>query len=208
MSAFLTIAIIHALAVMSPGPDFILVTKNTLETSKRAGLFTAMGLGLGILVHVSYSLLGIGLLISKSIVLFNTIKWIGAAYLIYIGWGALTHRSKAGEASEKEHRSKQQVSPLAAIRMGFLCNVLNPKASLFFLALFTQVIRPDTPLPVQIAYGLYMGFATFAWFAFVSHFLSLAVIKRSFEKIQSVFTRIMGALLLGLGIKIALSSRK
>ena len=208
MSAFLTIAIIHALAVMSPGPDFILVTKNTLETSRRAGVFTAIGLGLGILVHVSYSLLGIGLLISQSIVFFNTIKWIGAAYLIYLGWGALTHQSKNTSGSEKNTIGKKHLSAGAAMRMGFLCNVLNPKASLFFLALFTQVIRPETPPFVQIVYGLYMSIATIIWFSFVSHFLGTSMIRRQFEKIQSVFTRAMGAVLLALGIKIALSSRR
>ena len=207
MSAFLTIAVIHLLAVMSPGPDFILVTKNTLSGSKKVGVATAIGLALGILVHVSYSLLGIGLVISKSILLYDTIKYLGAAYLVYIGWKALSHRSSKSSPEPTDAR-KKELSGFSAIKMGFLCNVLNPKVTLFFLALFTQVINPATPIIVQVFYGLYMSFQTFLWFAFVSHFLSLSVIKKRFEKIQSGFTRIMGAALLGLGVKVALSSRK
>ncbi len=207
MTAFLTIAVIHLLAVMSPGPDFILVTKNTLAGSKKVGVATALGLALGILVHVSYSLLGIGLVISKSILLYSTIKYLGAAYLIYIGWSALTHKSSKSSSGTTDIR-KKELSGFAAIKMGFLCNILNPKVTLFFLALFTQVISPSTPIGVQIFYGLYMSFQIFLWFAFVSHFLSLSIIKKRFEKIQSGFTRIMGAALLALGIKVALSSRK
>lgn len=207
MSAFLTVAVIHFLAVASPGPDFILVTKNTLTLSKRSGMYTAMGLGLGILVHTAYSLLGIGILISKSIVLFNTIKYLGAAYLLYIGFSALFHRSST-QCQESAAEKVSDISPLEALRMGFLCNVLNPKASLFFLALFTQVIDPATPMGLQIFYGAYMGFATFIWFAFVAQFLSIGMIKRQFEKIQSGFTRVMGAALMALGVKVALSSRE
>jgi RhtB (resistance to homoserine/threonine) family protein len=207
MSAFLTVAVIHLLAVMSPGPDFILVTKNTLTLSKRSGIYTAMGLGFGILVHTAYSLLGIGLVISKSIVLFNTIKYLGAAYLLYIGWQALTHRSTEVKQEQVEHEAKD-ITPMQALRMGFLCNVLNPKASLFFLAVFTQVIAPTTPVGLQIFFGVYMGCATFLWFAFVAQFLSIGMIRRQFEKIQSGFTRAMGGVLILLGLKVALSTRE
>jgi len=207
VEAFLTIAIVHLLAVMSPGPDFILVTKHALTSSKRTGLWTALGIALGILVHVAYSLLGIGFLIAKSIVLFNAIKYLGAAYLIYIGWKALTHRSSGSVLDASTHHSSESISAMRALRMGFVCNVLNPKATLFFLALFTQVVSPATPLSVQIGYGLYMCAQTFVWFAFVSEFLSLSIIKRRFEKIQDFFSRIMGGLLIALGLRIALSSR-
>lgn len=88
-----TVALIHLLAVISPGPDFIMITRNSLIYSRRTGIYSAIGLGLGILVHVTYSLVGIGLLISKSILLFNTIKYLGAAYLIYIGYKSITAKA-------------------------------------------------------------------------------------------------------------------
>ena len=93
LSAIFTVALIHLLAVMSPGPDFIMLTRNTITYSRKAGIYTALGLGCGILVHVIYSLVGIGLIISQSIVLFSGIKFIGAAYLIYLGYKSLTSKS-------------------------------------------------------------------------------------------------------------------
>ncbi len=207
MSAFLAIVVIHFLGLMSPGPDFALISRNSLCLSRRSGMLTALGLGLGILVHCTYSLLGIGLLISQSILLYNTIKWIGALYLMYIGFKALTHKAAAAKQAAVEMKARRDISPLAALRQGFLCNVLNPKVTLFFLALFTQVIDPSTPLLVQIGYGLWMSFATFAWFAFVASVLSMSVIRAKFERIQGAFERVMGALLIALGLKIALSHR-
>ncbi len=85
MNELLLIATIHILGAASPGPDLALVLKNSLESGRKAGIYSALGIALGIAVHVSYSVLGLAVLISKSILLFNIIKLIGAAYLIYIG---------------------------------------------------------------------------------------------------------------------------
>ena len=144
MSALLTIAIIHFVAVASPGPDFVIVTRNTLSFSKRSGIWTALGVALANLVHVGYCLLGIGFLISRSIVLFNMIKLLGAGYLIFIGFRALTHRAEESQLSAKTS-SLRRLTGRESFKLGFLTSVLNPKASLFYLALFTQVISPSTP---------------------------------------------------------------
>lgn len=86
---FVTIGIISLLAAMSPGPDFAVVTKNSLFGSRTTGLYTAVGVGLGIFLHVGYSLVGIGLVISQSIFIFSIIKYVGAAYLLYLGYQLL-----------------------------------------------------------------------------------------------------------------------
>lgn len=129
MPVILTVAVIHLLAVMSPGPDFIMTIHNTLKYSRRSGIYSAIGLGLGIAVHVTYCLVGIAVIISKSVVLFSIIKYLGAAYLIYIGIKAL--RSKRGPDYGSEEHVPQDISPLKALRSGFLTNVTNPKATLF-----------------------------------------------------------------------------
>ncbi len=190
----------------SPGPDFLIITRNTLTFSRKSGIWTALGLALGILVHVSYSLFGIGFLISQSILLFNTIKYIGAAYLIFIGWKALTHKTEV--SSNQTIAQRRDLSPLTGIRIGFLTNVLNPKVSLFFLALFSQVISPSTPMIVKIGYGLYMSFATFVWFSGIASILSLSAIKERFMSIQSAAERVMGGLLIALGLKVAFSTQE
>ena len=86
---FLTVALIHLLAVASPGPDFAVVVRESVTHGRRAGTWTALGVGSAIFLHVGYSLLGIGLIVSQSIVLFNALKWAAAAYLLYIGFKAL-----------------------------------------------------------------------------------------------------------------------
>lgn len=206
MSAFLTVALVHLLGVMSPGPDFLIVTRSALAYSRKTGVWTALGVALGILVHVAYCLLGIGLVISQSIVLFSLIKYLGAAYLLYIGWHALTDKPSA-KLEESLHHATKDISTFKAVRIGFLTNALNPKASLFFLAVFTQVIDQSTPIGVQLFYGIYMCVATFAWFGFIASVLSISAIKKRFARMQSVAERIMGGLLIALGLKVALSSR-
>lgn len=203
---FLTVALIHLLAVMSPGPDFIMIMKNSLTGSRKAGVYCAIGLGLGILIHITYSLVGIGLIISKSIVLFSAIKYAGALYLIYIGYKAL--KTKKAALSTAINTQRTELTKLQAIKMGFLTNALNPKASLFFFALFSQVINPKTPFIVQTFYGIEMSLMTFIWFAFVAIILSHNIIRKKFTAIQHHVERFFGAVLILLGIKVALSSSK
>jgi RhtB (resistance to homoserine/threonine) family protein len=208
MSAFLTIAVIHLLGVMSPGPDFLVVTRSALTYSRRTGIWTSLGIALGISVHIAYCLLGIGLVISQSIVLFSTIKYLGALYLMYIGWQAFTAQKPEVSEEMSSVQRKPDMNVRRAISIGFLTNALNPKASIFFLAVFTQVIDPSTPMYMQLFYGSYMAVATFIWFAFLASVLSLSKIKRRFSKIQHSAERAMGGVLILLGLKVALSSRE
>lgn len=207
MSAFLTVIVFHFVCLVSPGPDFVMVTRNSLVGSHRAGILTALGIALGMSVHIAYSILGIGFVIAQSIMLFNLIKFAGAAYLIYIGAKALFSR-RAAEKTDQPTAPTSRLTDLQTFRMGFVCNVLNPKATLFFLALFTQVIAPGTPLAVQLIYGAVMMSTTFLWFALVASVLSLPFIKKPFERIMSGLERVTGAVLIALGVKLALASRE
>ena len=202
----LTIVVIHLLAVMSPGPDFVLVSKNSLMHSRKTGILTSIGLALGILVHVAYSLIGIGLIISKSILLFSILKFLCAGYLLYIGYKSL--KAKKSIISETIAKPENELGVIAAIKMGFLTNVLNPKVTLFFFALFTQVINPTTPKAIQLVYGLEMSVMTFLWFALVAIVLSHKLIKDRFVSIQHYLEKAFGIILIALGIKVALSSSK
>lgn len=211
MREFLLVAGIHLLAVMSPGPDFAMVLRNSVVYSRRTGVMAAMGLGMGILLHVTYSLLGIGLIISQSIVLFNAIKLLGAGYLVYIGLKSLFAKediaSAKSESSTLEHQVKD-LPRLQALRMGFLTNALNPKATLFFLALFTQVISPHTAIGIKMIYGLEMSLATFAWFSFVAIALTHKSINKVFSSIKLKLEKVFGVILIALGLKVALGAHK
>lgn len=141
---FLTVALIHLLAVASPGPDFAVVVRESVTHGRRAGTWTAFGVGTAIFLHVGYSLLGIGLIVSQSIMLFNALKWLAAAYLLYIGFKAL-RASPAKPGSDEVQAATIERTPRGAFVAGFMTNGLNPKATLFFLSLFTVVINPHTP---------------------------------------------------------------
>ncbi|MBB2494635.1 LysE family translocator [Aquipseudomonas ullengensis] len=199
---FLTVALIHLLAVASPGPDFAIVVRESVAHGRRAGIWTALGVGTGIFVHVGYSLLGIGLIVSQSIVLFNALKWLAAAYLFYIGIKALRAKPSGADALEVGTDAEAR-SPRGAFMTGFVTNGLNPKATLFFLSLFTVVINPHTPLAVQVGYGVYLAFATALWFCLVALLFSQQRVRAGFSRMGHWFDRLMGVVLVGLGIKLA-----
>ncbi|MFK0274953.1 LysE family transporter [Ensifer sp. NPDC090286] len=124
-----------------------MVTRNSLLLSRRAGVLTALGIAVGVWVHVAYTLLGVGLLIRQSLLLFTLLKLVGAAYLIWLGIQML----RAKQAEEAALAAPPALSDLGALRMGFLTNALNPKTTIFVVSLFMQVVEPTTALPVQIA---------------------------------------------------------
>ncbi|MDP3846456.1 MAG: LysE family transporter [Pseudomonas sp.] len=201
---FLTVALVHLLAVASPGPDFAIVVRESVGSGRHAGVWTAIGVGSGILLHVGYCLLGIGLLVSQSIMLFNLLKWLAAAYLIYIGIRAL--RAKPADPLQAQQALEAvAVTARGAFVRGFVTNGLNPKATLFFLSLFTLVISPQTPLLVQAGYGAYLAVATAAWFCAVALLFSHARVRNGFIRMGHWFDRMMGTVLVALGIKVALS---
>ncbi|WP_432456150.1 MULTISPECIES: LysE family transporter [unclassified Agarivorans] len=203
---FLTVVVVHLLAVASPGPDLAVVLKNSIGVGRRAAVMTSLGVGCGILIHVVYSVLGIGLVISQSIWLFNVIKCLGAAYLLWIGFHAL--RSKARTEHDLHQTAPVELSDRSAFISGFMTNGLNPKATLFFLSLFTVVISPATPMLVQIGYGLYMVMATALWFMMISWLFSTQRVRRKFLQVGHWFDRSMGLVLVSLGIRLLFSSQK
>lgn len=201
MFELLTVATITILAVISPGADFAMVTRNSMVISRRAGVLTAAGIALGVLVHVGYSLLGVGLVISRSAVLFNLIKYLGAAYLVFLGFGMLRARATASGAVPSA-----PLSDLGALRTGFLTNATNPKTTLFVVSLFAQVISPRTPLPVQLGYGAFMSLAHLVWFVLVALAFSSAPAQRVVSSSRHHVERAIGAVLVCLGLTLALAS--
>lgn len=204
LPGILSLAIIHLLAVMAPGPDFVMISRSSLIYSRKTGLICAIGLGFGVLVHFIYCALGLGLIISKSILLYSSIKFLGAAYLIYIGFKALTSKAKASNDNKEIPKPHNNLSGMDAFKLGFLTNLLNPKAAVYFLSLFTQFMQPGTPLFIYGVYGTEIIAITILWFAFLALVLSHSHVKRTFNSIQNYIEKAMGAILIALGLKIAL----
>lgn len=201
MAELLAVITITVLAVISPGPDFAMVTRNSLLRSRRAGVFTAMGIGLGVCVHVGYTLVGVGLLIQQSLWLFNAIKWAGAAYLVYLGVKML--RAQPGGAVQGS--ATTALSDAAALRMGLATNVLNPKPTVFIVSLFLQVVRPDTPLAVQIDYGAFIALAHLAWFSLVALCFSAGAVRDRLLAVRHTVDRVCGVVLVGFGVALAVA---
>lgn len=202
MLELLTVISLTVIVAVVPGPDFIVVTRNTLLAGKTAGVMTALGIALALGVHVTYALAGIGLLVSQSIFLFNLLKLIGAVYLIIMG--ILMLRSATNQMPAENNKSA--MTPFAALRWGFLTNVTNPKATLFALSVFLQVTSPDTPLWTQIGYGFIMAGGVFLWFVLVTQFFTLESVRRKFLQVKIWMERSFGALLAAFGIALALST--
>jgi len=151
-----TIAVMHAFAVASPGPDFAVVMKQSLQQGRRIGIITSIGVGIGILLHVTYSILGVSLIIEAS---------------------------KGAKGAQTEH------SPFKAFMVGFITNGLNPKATLFFLTLFTLAIPQDTDLISKVAYGVYLSCATALWFISVSLLVSHTSVDDCFGDVSTCLGR-------------------
>ena len=214
-TGILTVTVIGLLAVMSPGPDFLIVTRNSLLYSKRVGLCTAFGIAIGTIWWVAASLLGISLLISKMVLLFNVLKWFGAGYLIYIGIKSFRTKNATkngngngtanSEPASESININMSVSPLKGFFMGLGTNFLNPKAALFFVSFFSIVITSKTPMMLRMGYGLEISLIALIWFSLLATVLSTSRIKGTFERISVWFNRVTGAILILLGVKLALT---
>lgn len=196
---------VFAVLMVVPGADFVMVVRQSVVHGRRAAIFTSFGIGVSLLFHVSYTILGIGLIVSKSLLLFSLIKWAGAAYLVYLGIKAL----RAGpmemvsvEAQEGTGQPKE-ISALRCFLMGFVTNALNPKAVLFFLPLFTAMVSHETPAAVKGVYGLLMAVVLIAWFVGVSMFFTMASVRERFVAWGRWFNKATGMIFIGLGVKLA-----
>lgn len=208
---FITIAGVHLIAVASPGPDFAIVLKQVINQGRRAAIFSSVGIGLGIMLHVMYSILGLSLLIKTTPMLYNIMLYAAAGYLFYIGVLAL--RSQPSESAvialndnglASRSGSKSEQSIWQAFRLGFVTNGLNPKATLFFLSLFSVVVAPTTNDAVRWGYGVYLAVATGIWFITLSVLLSTSHIEQYLQQYRHVIDRLMGVVLIVLAISLVL----
>ncbi|GEB69989.1 lysine transporter LysE [Pseudoalteromonas carrageenovora] len=205
LDEFLLIAIAHFFAVASPGPDFAVVLKQSVQQGRRNALWTSAGVGVAILLHVGYCVLGVALILTQSPNLFIALKYLAGAYLAYLGVQALRAAKPPENTSDAiENKTVLEESVWLAFRRGFLTNALNPKATLFFMSLFTLVISVTTPTSVQIAYGVYMALATWVWFSMLSLVLSKPGVRGFFQKSGYWFDRGIGVSLIALAIRVVI----
>ena len=192
------VCLIHLVALVSPGPDFVVVCRNSLLYSRTIGIYTAVGFGLGICVHISYAVFGLSWLIANNELIFTVIQYLGAFYLMLIGIQSL--RSFQSQIGQETTTYSSRISPFRAVRIGFITNVLNPKATLFFLGLFSTMLNPTVGELTLVVIAVLLVVTTILWFSLValliSHMRFTTVLKR-YEKTAHQF---FGVLLIGIGV--------
>lgn len=198
---------VQLLATLTPGPAFVMEVRNALAYGRRAGVITALGLGVGVGFYVVLVLCGLALVVSKSLFLYNLIKYVGAAYLVYVGVKGLMTRKKVQDAADVIHApvTEKHMSDKGAFLAGVLTNVLNPKAVIFFTAVFTQFIHVDTPFAVQFLYGVTSVAIEILCFVALAFILTKPAIRARFMAVLHWVERGCGGLMVALGVKLALS---
>ncbi len=197
LSLFGLIFIIHLLAVISPGPDFVMVLKNALQFDRKTAVYTALGISMGIAVHILYSVAGVALLLKNNTSLFNIVKTAGALYIMYIGIKTL--KPSPEQLDYDSLNSSAMPEKFQAIKTGFITNVTNPKASLFFLSVFSLLIPPGTPSGIILLLALMLIFVTFLWFVIVAYVFTNPVVVKAYEKYENTVLKLLGLILLILG---------
>ncbi len=202
---FAVITVVHLLAAASPGPDFAYVTRQSLVHGRRAGLLASAGIALGLSIHIFYSAAGLAAVVAHSSHWMTAIKLAGGAYLLYLGISGFRSRASAGIDAQEV-----RVAPPTAMRQvfgGFLCNALNPKAPIYFLALFTVVLQPGLPLPVLLAYGAWLMILQWLWFSLVSLLFAHRLVRDRLVAMRHWIDRAFGAAMVALGIRVLVTIR-
>lgn len=199
----LLIVTIATLGMLSPGPDFFLIIKNAARYPRRAALMTALGVNCAVATHMTYCVAGLAVVITTTPWLFMLLKYAGAAYLIYVGIQALL--SRGGGKMDLSNVTPEKISLKKAFMQGYLCNLLNPKATLFFLAMFTQVLNVNSGLPEKIWYAGIILTLSSIWWPTLVVLIQSAPVRRGLAKAQKIIDKLLGTVLIAFGIKVALS---
>ncbi len=190
-------------ATMSPGPAFLVTLRNSLAHTRKVGICTAIGLGFGLILPLSFTIFGITALLAQSHFAFVAVRVVGAGYLLYLGWKSLSE--KDGGSLDAERPAPPQLSAGEAFRQGVLTNMTNPKGWLYFIALFSQFIGPETPMPIKLLYGATSFSVEIIWFSIVAVVLNVPHIKALFARFMAIIKKICGVLFIGLGVRLLFS---
>jgi len=191
---------------LTPGNDMLYVMSRTMSQGIKAGVYSAVGIFIGCFVHITAAIFGLSLIIAESALLFEIIKFAGAGYLIYLGMKSLLSKSDFGNDIEK----LPSLNTGKLLRQGIVTSALNPKVAIFFLSFLPQFIDPAGNYGLQLlGFGLWFDIQGTLILIFVVFLLGKTrnILKRN-RKIIAIQEKITGIILIILGIKLALTSRK
>lgn len=192
MLDLLLFAFLNFLGAVSPGPDFAIVTKYGLTGSRRAALHATWGIGLALFIHVFYCISGIAFFLSSSPLLMDVVRVLGALYLGYLGVTILVQERGTVKEGVMPSGSKVSNNPFMA---GFLTNLLNPKATVFLVSLFSQFASAMVTWKMKIAFGLVIPCVAVLWFTLLTYFLTHPYFLPLLQKHRRKFMSVMGIIL-------------
>ena len=206
INQFLTIAIAHLLAVISPGPDFFLISRQSFMYGRISALYTSIGIAFGILFHILYCVFGLGYLLNQFNWILYYFKILCSIYLFYLGLSSIFINYKPDKIEDNNDLSSDKIviSNFKSFKIGFITNILNLKATLFFLSLYSFILssNPDTSKFLQLSYGIWMMLITGCWFMFVSWFLTNKFLEKITKDYYLIINRVMGVVLIYIAIRL------
>jgi len=197
---FASFLAVYIFAIVSPGPNFILVVNSALSSTRRTGLVTALGVATGSGLFGLAGLLGVIVLIQSLPNFAILSRLIGGGYLVWLGID-MVRLGRRGNGAAGGHKSGTVPSSnaLTAWRTGLFTNLTNPKAWAFYIALFTVVLSPGFQFWHKVLLNLSMFFISFFWYGFVAYAISSPRFRPVFQKVQPSIQFILGVLLLAIG---------
>ncbi|MCS2169020.1 threonine export protein RhtC [Scandinavium sp. TWS1a] len=201
---FLTVAMVHLIALMSPGPDFFFVSQTAVSRSRKEAMMGVLGITAGVMVWAGVALLGLHLLIEKMAWLHNIIMVGGGLYLCWMGYqmlrGALKKREATTETPEVELAQGGK-----SFLKGLLTNLANPKAIIYFGSVFSLFVGDNIGGAERWGIFLLIIVETFAWFTVVASLFALPTMRRGYQRMAKWIDGVAGTLFAGFGIHLIIS---
>jgi threonine/homoserine/homoserine lactone efflux protein len=202
---FLAYVAVMAILIVTPGPDMLMVTRTVLRSGRRAASLVTLGIGGGIAVWACASVIGIAVLLERSVLAFTVLKLAGAAYLLYLGVRSLLGRGSAPVAADPGDRTP--IRARTALVQGFLSNLLNPKAGAVFATVVPQFIRPGDSSGRLALMVIAFELMLLVWLHLYAAAIARAGRSRAGAALRRGFERVAGAVLIALGLRLALERR-
>jgi threonine efflux protein len=206
MNSLLMLFIVHLLALMTPGPDFFIVSKVAISSSRRAAMMTAFGVAVGVMAWAGLALMGLHLLLERIAWLGAFIKIAGGLYLIYLG-ATMIKASLANPTLKDSQEFQQTMSDRNAFLRGLLTNLSNPKAAVYFGSIFATFLTHTTSTMDKLTMFSMVSIESMIWFSLVGVLFSLPALRRSYYHAQKWIDRIAGITFASFGLRLILTSR-
>lgn len=198
---FLTVALVHIIALMSPGPDFFFVSQTAASRSRREAMMGVVGISLGVMVWAGVALLGLNLILQKMAWLHQIIMVGGGLYLCWMGWQLLrSARNQNAQTTPAEEVKVELAKPGRSFIRGLLTNLSNPKAVIYFGSVFSLFVGEDVGAGARWGLFTLITAETFIWFSLVAIIFALPAMRRGYQKMAKWIDGLAGVLFTGFGL--------